>query len=230
MIAERIARIRERMAAAARRAGREPSEVKLVAVSKTVAAPKVADAIAAGIEILGENYIQEALDKHEALGERHAGAQWHFIGHLQTNKARYAARIFSLIHSVDRLKLAAALNREAEKQGKTLPALIQVNISGEGTKSGVAPSGLRELATAMGRLGHLSVAGLMTMPPFFDDPERARPFFAELRRLRDELDRERLPGVRMKELSMGMTGDFEAAIEEGATLVRIGTAIFGERA
>ena len=224
---ERLERIKLRIAAAAQDCGRNAADVRLVAVSKTMDARRVAEAIDAGAEILGENYIQEARDKFNALYDR--PAQWHFIGHLQSNKAKYAVRMFDLIHSVDSLKLAGVLDKEARKRDKVQDILIQVNISREETKSGIDATEAIELVRQVGQLKHICVKGLMTMPPFFDDPERARPFFRELARLRDRIAAAGIPGVQLTELSMGMTGDFEAAIAEGATLVRIGTAIFGAR-
>lgn len=219
--------INRRIAAAAVACGREPSSVRLVAVTKTVEIDRVARAIDAGVSILGENYIQEAREKFNALVDR--PVQWHFIGHLQSNKAKYAVRLFDLIHTVDSLKLARALDKEAQKHAKVQAILIQVNISGEATKSGIAADQTLELARQISRLEHIRLKGLMTMPPFFDDPERARPFFRRLARLGDRIADDAIPGVSMDERSMGMTGDFEVAIEEGATLVRIGSAIFGER-
>lgn len=225
-IADNLKSIQERISKAALRAGRDPAAIRLVAVSKTVSAESIQEAIAAGVTILGENYVQEARNKIARVGSQVA---WHFIGHLQSNKTRYAVELFSMIHSVDRLSLAEALDKEASKQGKILPVLIQVNISGEESKSGIDPQGTLQLLERIAGLEHLSVQGLMTMPPWFEDPEDARPYFIALRKLREELSREKIPGVSIQELSMGMSGDFEVAIEEGATLVRIGTAIFGPR-
>lgn len=224
---ERLERIRQRIADAAQSCGRDAASVRLVAVSKTMGVARVAEAIDAGARILGENYIQEAREKFNALADR--AVEWHFIGHLQTNKAKYAVRMFDLIHAVDSLKVAAALNKAAHNHGKVQPVLVQVNISGEATKSGIAADRAVELVERISQLDHVTVKGLMTMPPFFDRPDRARPFFRQLRGLRDRIAAMHLPGVGMDELSMGMTGDFEAAIAEGATLVRIGTAIFGAR-
>jgi PLP dependent protein len=220
-------RIQKRIIAAAAGCGRSPESVRLVTVSKTVDAARVAAAIEAGATILGENYIQEAREKFGMLSDR--PVQWHFIGHLQSNKAKYAVRIFDLIHSVDSFKLASALDREARKNAKVQDILMQVNISGEESKSGIGETEALELAGQIGRLENVRLMGLMTMPPFFDAPEAARPFFRRLAGLRDRIVARRLPGVHMDELSMGMTGDFEVAIQEGATLVRIGTAIFGAR-
>ncbi|BBO67152.1 YggS family pyridoxal phosphate enzyme [Desulfosarcina alkanivorans] len=224
---EGLDRIRKRIADAAVRCGREPESVRLVAVSKTRGADLVARAIDAGAAILGENYIQEARDKFNALYDR--PVQWHFIGHLQSNKAKYAVRMFDLIHSVDSLKLARALDKEARKNDKVQEILVQVNISREASKSGIEESGAVDLVTRISGLENIRVKGLMTMPPFFDAPEQARPFFRELARLRVRIADQAISGVSMDELSMGMTGDFEVAIDEGATLVRIGTAIFGPR-
>jgi PLP dependent protein len=226
-VKERLDRINKRIADAAAGCGRNPETIRLVAVSKTVNAVKVAEAIDAGALILGENYIQEARDKFNALYDR--AVQWHFIGHLQSNKAKYAVRMFDLIHSVESLKLAKAIDKEAHKNGKVQDILIQVNISREETKSGIAETGAAELIAQIASLENIRVKGLMTMPPFFDAPEQARPFFRQLALLRDRIVERNLPEVSMDELSMGMTGDFEVAIEEGATLVRIGTAIFGAR-
>jgi len=226
-VKERLERINRRIADAAQDCGRNADDVRLVAVSKTMDAQQVARAIDAGAEILGENYIQEARDKFNALYDR--PAKWHFIGHLQSNKAKYAVRMFDLIHSVDSLKLAGVLDKEARKRGKIQDILIQVNISREETKSGIDAAEAIALVRQVALLENIRVNGLMTMPPFFDDPERARPFFRELARLRERIAAAGIPGVQMTELSMGMTGDFEAAIAEGATLVRIGTAIFGAR-
>jgi hypothetical protein len=226
-VKERLERIKKRIADAATACGRNPTEVRLVAVSKTMSTDRVDQAIAAGATILGENYIQEAREKVNALYDR--PVQWHFIGHLQSNKAKYAVRMFDLIHSVDSLKLAKAIDKEARKNDKVQAVLVQVNISHEETKSGIEASEAIDLLSQIGKLANIRVSGLMTMPPFFDAPERARPFFRELARLRDRIAAANIPGVQMNELSMGMTGDFEVAIEEGATLVRIGTAIFGAR-
>ncbi|PID41005.1 MAG: YggS family pyridoxal phosphate-dependent enzyme [Proteobacteria bacterium] len=224
---ENLERIHQRIVAAAEACGRDPHSVRLVAVSKTMSVERVAQAIDDGATILGENYIQESREKFDALYDR--PVQWHFIGHLQSNKAKYAVRMFDLIHSVDSLKLAKALDKEARKHDKVQDILIQVNISREETKSGIDTDEAVELVAQAGGLENIRVKGLMTMPPFFDAPEQARPFFNRLAQLRDHISGKHIPGVCMDELSMGMTGDFEVAIAEGATLVRIGTAIFGAR-
>jgi pyridoxal phosphate enzyme (YggS family) len=226
-VKDNLARINRRITDAATRCGRDPQSVLLVAVSKTVETERVAEAIDAGVTILGENYIQEAREKFNSLCER--PAKWHFIGHLQSNKAKYAVRMFDLIHSVDSLKLARAIDNAARKIGKVQRILIQINISQEQSKSGIAENDAEELTMQIASLENLHLTGLMTMPPFFDEPEKARPFFRRLAQLRDRIAVKNVPGVSMDELSMGMTGDFEVAIEEGATLVRIGTAIFGAR-
>jgi len=187
----------------------------------------VREAIEAGMNDLGENYIQEARDKINRLAA--TPVNWHFIGHLQSNKAKYAVRLFDLIHSVDSLKLARELDKYAKINDKIQAMLIQVNVAREDTKSGVYVENTLKLLTDIGQLENVSVKGLMTMPPYFNAPEKVRPFFAALRELRDRIVLERIPNIAMDDLSMGMTGDFEAAIEEGATMVRIGTAIFGER-
>lgn len=218
--------INERISAAARRAGRSPEAVRLVAVSKTQPAPAVREAAAAGHCLFGENYVQELVTKTAEVAEP---VEWHFIGGLQSNKVRQIAGLVTLIHSVDRLSLAEEIDRQWGKLDKVADVLIQVNISRESTKSGTSSAELIQLVRAVAELPHVRVRGLMTMPPFFDDPEGARPFFAELRRLAGVVAAENIAGVEMGELSMGMSGDFEVAIEEGATLVRVGSAIFGER-
>lgn len=227
-LAARWQAVAERIAVAARRSGRDPAEVKVVAVTKTVPVETIRLAVAMGLCDLGENRVQEALAKQAVLGRE--GLRWHLIGTLQTNKARRAAESFDLIHSLDRWELAEALARAAEKTERRVPVLIQVNVSGETTKHGLAPE---ELLPFLGRLaglgGALLPTGLMTMAPLVADPEATRPIFRRLRQLfqaaREEFDL----GGEWRWLSMGMSQDFEVAIEEGANLVRIGTAIFGER-
>jgi pyridoxal phosphate enzyme (YggS family) len=198
--------------------------VRLVAVSKTVDLERIRAAIAAGQDLFGENYLQEAKAKIDALGRQ---VSWHLVGHLQTKKAKGAVELFDLIHSVDRVKLARALEAAAVRLGKVQDVLIQVNQGGEETKSGVAPEAAPELLREIARLPHLRVVGLMTMPPWFSDPEAVRPYFRDLRELRERLRDQ--SGLPLPELSMGMSGDYAAAVEEGATLVRVGTAIFGRR-
>ena len=227
MLKQRLEQIRERIRQAAESCKRDADSVRLVAVSKTIAADIVKEAIEAGVTILGENYIQEAREKFKALVQY--PVSWHFIGHLQSNKAKYAVRLFDLIHSVDSLKLARELDKQSGKLDKIQQILVQVNISAEDSKSGISPDEAPRLIAEISQLKNLAVKGLMTMPPYFYQPEKVQPFFAALRNLRDQIREQSLPNVSLDELSMGMTGDFEVAIKEGATLVRIGTAIFGER-
>jgi pyridoxal phosphate enzyme (YggS family) len=222
-IKENYLKVMERIEKAARLAGRDPAEIKLVAVSKTVETSRIKEAIEAGISILGENYVQEAQKKIEEIGRP---VSWHFIGHLQSNKAKYAVRLFDMIHSVDSLSLAQELNRRAEKAGQIIKVLIEVNISGEATKFGTDEALVFGIARGIVNLGNLSLEGLMTMPPYFDSPEMSRPYYIKLRDLKEKMAKE---GISMRELSMGMSNDFEIAIEEGATFVRVGTAIFGAR-
>ena len=224
---KRLEQIRQRIRQAAESCNRDADSVRLVVVSKTIAAEIVKEAIDAGVTILGENYVQEARDKFKALVQY--PVSWHFIGHLQSNKAKYAVRLFDLIHSVDSLKLARELDKQAGKVDKIQQILVQVNISAEDTKSGISTDEAPRLIAEISQLKNLAVKGLMTMPPYFYQPEKVQPFFADLRELRDQIKGQSLPNVFLDELSMGMTGDFEVAIKEGATLVRIGTAIFGER-
>jgi len=222
----RLENVKERIAKAALKCNRAPESIHLVAVSKTIPADRVRDAIEAGVTILGESYVQEARNKFNVLGIY--PVSWHFIGHLQSNKAKYAVRLFDLIHSVDTIKLAHELNHQANKINKIQDILIQVNISKEPSKSGSDIQNAASLIKDIALFENLSVKGLMAIPPFFNNPEKTRPYFTALRNLRDQ-SRQAFPGVALNELSMGMTGDFEIAIEEGATFVRIGTAIFGER-
>lgn len=227
MIAENLAAIRQRIRQAAEKAGRSPDEVRIVAAAKGQGKAKIEEAVAAGIRIIGHNYLQEALQ--ELPSTRVPGLEYHFIGHLQKNKAGKAAEFFDTIETVDDEHLAAALDRRAQAVGRTLGVLIQVNLGKEPQKSGITEDEVEPLAICIRALPSLKLRGLMTMPPFFDDPDRARPYFARLRDLRDKLLGSGALLPDMKELSMGMTGDFDVAIEEGATLVRIGTALFGSR-
>jgi len=226
LIAENLKTVKDKIAQAALRAGRNPQDVQLVAVSKTVSGEPIQQAIEAGVTILGESYIQEARKK---IGELGKAVRWDFIGHLQSNKVSYAVDLFEVIHSIDRLSLAQALSTRAAKKRKTLRVLVQVNISGEGAKSGIDTGRVNALVSHIASLPNLTLEGLMTMPPYFTDPEKSRPYFVALRKLRDTLMAEQGNRIDLKELSMGMSGDFEVAVEEGATLVRVGTAIFGER-
>ena len=223
-IAAHLSAIREKISTSARRAGRDPSSVRLVAVSKTHPAGAVVDAAATGQTVFGESRVQEARDKIPACPP---GLEWHFIGHLQKNKVRQALPLFSFFHSVDSTALAEAVNRIAGETGQKVEGLLEVNVSGEDTKHGFTPAQLRSEFPALGKLPHLRIRGLMTMAPYSDNPEDARPVFRALRELRDEL--QSAHAHPLPELSMGMSGDFEPAIEEGATLVRVGSSIFGAR-
>jgi len=220
-LADNLRDIRRRIADAAIRSGREPDEIKLVAVSKTHPAETLREAMAIGVTAFGENKVQEGEGKIVELGRD--AAEWHLIGHLQSNKARKAVQLFDVIHSVDSAELAARLERICIDEGRSeLPVFVQVDLAGEETKSGIAESDLPELVAYLKTCKCLRFNGLMLLPPFFDEPETTRPYFSRLRILRDEL----IPGG---ELSMGMSHDFEVAIAEGATIVRVGTAIFGAR-
>jgi len=224
---DRLERVQERIRQAARACSRPETDIRLVAVSKTMPVEIVKKAIESGMTDFGENYIQEAREKISTLSTY--PVTWHYIGHLQSNKAKYAVRMFDLIHSVDSLKLAKELDKCAQKIDKRQDILIQVNVAKEDSKSGVYVEHASRLLKDISQLANIAVKGLMTMPPYFNAPEKVRPFFAALRQLRDQIKNETIPNISMAELSMGMTGDFEAAIEEGATMVRVGTAIFGER-
>jgi len=229
-ISENIAAVCEHIDKAARRARRPPKGITLMAVSKTQPAERIREAYNAGQRLFGENRVQEFAAKVDALRDLHA-AEWHMIGHLQTNKAAKTAELFRAVDSVDSLKLAEKLDAAACKLGKKLDALIEINVGGEEAKSGAAPDSreLEDLLLAAPRLEGLVFRGLMTVPPFTDDPQGARPYFRKLRELRDAIAARKLPAFAMDELSMGMSHDFEVAIEEGSTCVRVGTAIFGER-
>jgi len=229
-IANNIAEVRERIAAAANRAGRRPEEVALMAVSKTFPAQAIREAYDSGQRLFGENRVQEFAEKASALGDL-VSAEWHLIGHLQSNKAARAAELFGAVDSVDSLRLAEKLNAAAQKANKRVPVLIEINVGGEAAKSGIALGSdeLERLLTAAPRLEVLEFRGLMTIPPFAEDPQQARPYFRKLRELRDQTAARHLPSLCLDVLSMGMSHDFEAAIEEGSTCVRVGTAIFGER-
>ena len=219
--------IRARIRAAEKRVGREPGSVRLVAVSKRQPLEAIREAMAAGQVVFGENYLQEAQDKVATLGQ---GLVWHCIGHLQSNKAKIAAEIFDCIETIDRLKLAKALESRLAELGKSMPVLVQVNVGGEAQKAGIDPEKAGQLCRDLQQFPHLILQGLMTMPPFGQEPEESRGYFRQLRLLGEELATQGLIGLHGPvQLSMGMSGDFEVAIEEGATLVRVGTALFGER-
>jgi len=226
-ISDNLHAIQARISRACAACGRDPASVRLVAVSKLHPAGMVAEAAAAGQQLFGENYVQELCEKAGQLAQP---VTWHMIGHLQSNKVKYLPGIVSMIHTVDRLSLAEEISRQwQQKLGSPCDILVQVNVSGEASKSGTTSAAALELVRQIAALPFVRVKGLMTMPPFFDDPHAARPYFSELRRLAEQIAACDISGVTMRELSMGMSGDFEAAIAEGATLVRVGTAIFGER-
>jgi pyridoxal phosphate enzyme (YggS family) len=228
---ENIEAIQQRIESAARRTGRRPEEIALMVVTKTHPPERVREAYATGLRLFGENRVQEFAGKAAALADL-AGAEWHMIGHLQTNKAGKTAELFSAVDSIDSLKLAEKLDAAARALNKRLSVLIEINVGGEAAKSGVAPDAreLEELLLAAPRFEALEFRGLMTVPPFTDNPEEARPYLCKLRELRDAIAARKLPAIGMDVLSMGMSHDFEVAIEEGSTCVRVGTAIFGERA
>jgi pyridoxal phosphate enzyme (YggS family) len=226
-IAENLSHIKNRMIQACSRAGRDPQSVRLVGVTKTVSTARIREGVLAGVSILGENYVQEARGKREALGD--LDIEWHFIGHLQSNKAKTAVECFDWIHTLDRKKLALELDRHAHKQGKQIDALIQVNVGDETTKSGVSHEGVHELFASISALEGVVIRGLMALPPYLDDPQEVRPYFRALRETLHKLRESSSNPEKLTELSMGMSHDFEAAIEEGATLIRVGTALFGER-
>jgi hypothetical protein len=227
-ISDRLDQVRCRIAQAALSCGRRPEEVKLIAVCKTFPAGAVEEAAAAGQLAFGENRVQEAAAKIPQLVCA-SPLEWHLIGHLQSNKAHKAAAIFDWIHSVDSLKLLNRLNEAAAVAGKVLPVLLQVDLAGEATKSGATIEELQPMLASAAGMIHLSVRGLMIIPPYLENPEEVRPYFRRLRELRDRLAAEEPPGVELEELSMGMSHDFEVAIAEGSTMVRVGTAIFGVR-
>ncbi len=229
-IAANLSAIRDRIARAAERAGRNPDEIALMAVTKTFPAERIIEAYAAGHRLFGENRVQEFGEKARALADLR-DAEFHMIGHLQSNKTGKAADLFHAIDSLDSSKLAARLNTSAEELSKTIDVLIEINVGGEQAKSGIAPDSpeLEEILGGAPRWPNLHIRGLMTVPPFTDEPEGARPYFRHLRELRNRLVARSLPAVHLEVLSMGMSHDFEVAIEEGSTCVRIGTAIFGER-
>ncbi|MDX2480242.1 MAG: YggS family pyridoxal phosphate-dependent enzyme [Desulfuromusa sp.] len=225
-IAANLAKIHELIDKACQKAGRNPEEVRLIAVSKVKPAEQVEEAFHAGQELFGESYVQEFRDKQPLVT---VPVQWHFIGGLQSNKVKYLRGKVTMIHSVDRFSLAEEIDQQWGKINGIAEILLQVNIGDESSKSGCAPEDLETLARKVARLANLKIRGLMCLPPHSDDPEQVRPFFRQLRELSQHINRLQLPGIEMDELSMGMSGDFEVAVEEGATLVRVGTAIFGAR-
>ena len=225
-IAANIAQIHARIDKACQKVGRNPEDVKLIAVSKVKPAEQIEEAFHAGQKLFGESYVQEFRDKGPLVT---VPAQWHFIGGLQSNKAKYLRGKVVMIHSIDRLSLAEEIDRQWEKIDGSVEILLQVNVGDEASKSGCDPEDLESLVRSVAALPNLRIKGLMCLPPHSDDSEQVRPFFKQLRELSEQVDRLQLPGVEMGELSMGMSGDFEVAVEEGATLVRVGTAIFGAR-
>jgi len=228
-ISQNLAQVRERIAVAASRAGRRSEEIELMAVSKTFPPERIQEAYEAGLRLFGENRVQEFAGKIESVRSLR-DAEFHLIGHLQTNKSAKAAEFFSAVDSVDSLRLAQKLDAAGQHLGKTLKVLIEINVGGEAAKSGLPPESreLDEILLAAPELAYLEFSGLMTVPPFTDDPSEARPYFRKLRELRDQIAARRLAAVGMDTLSMGMSHDFEVAIEEGSTCVRVGTAIFGD--
>jgi pyridoxal phosphate enzyme (YggS family) len=224
MLSENIERIQGRMAEACSRSGRDLADVRLMAVSKKKSPEQVAEVHACGLDLMGENKVQEAKQKIPLCP---GGIEWHLIGHLQTNKVKLAVRLFSRIHSVDSLRLLQIIDQESSEAGLTTPVCLEVNVSGERSKFGIPPAEVGDVLKAGNSMMNVDILGLMTMPPFTEDPEGARPFFRQLRELRDQLSDS--GGMGLPELSMGMSSDFEVAIEEGATMVRVGTSIFGGR-
>ena len=227
MISENFRQVKRRIIDAAKRVGRDPSDIRLLAVTKEQSDVIVAKGIQAGMTLFGENKVQEAMDKIEAIGR--TGLEWHFIGRLQKNKVKFVFDFFDLIHSVDSLSLAEAIHKKAQKIGFCMPILLQINISGEESKLGMDPLDLPKEIERVAKLEGVKIKGLMTIPPYTSDPENSRPYYARLRELRNTCSKLAVPGMELDELSMGMSNDYEVAIEEGATLVRVGTGLFGPR-
>ncbi|MCS7254922.1 MAG: YggS family pyridoxal phosphate-dependent enzyme [Armatimonadota bacterium] len=225
-VAANFIKVVNKVCETARRVGRDPKEITIVGATKSVDVERIKAAIAVGLTDIGENYVQEALRKYESIGD---AVRWHFIGHLQSNKAKYVVRFCKLIQSLDRLSLAEELSKRAFQLGRTIDVLVQVNIGGEETKFGVPPSEAIELIRAVAKLEGIKVRGLMCIPPYKSDPEDVRPYFRKMMELFERIERAKIYGVSMDYLSMGMSHDYEVAIEEGANMVRIGTAIFGPR-
>ena len=225
-VAANYQNIRARIGEAAARVGRDPNSVKLLAAAKSQSVEAISAAIAGGVALIGENYVQEAQEKKARLNEP---AEWHMIGHLQRNKAKLAVQLFDLIESLDGIALARELDKEGRSRGKRVRVFVEVNVAGEESKSGIAKSAVASLMEGVAELSHLRIEGLMTVPPFRENLEDVRPYFRELCELKDQLNAVGLPNVELKELSMGMTHDYTVAIEEGATIVRVGTALFGPR-
>jgi len=229
MIPQNLQELKSRIAEAAQKSGRRPEDIRLLAVTKTVPMERIREAISSGQRLFGENYVQEAVQKLESLGDLYHETTWHFIGHLQRNKAKLAVQLFNCIETVDNLKLARVLDRHAKAAGKRLSVYIQVNVARDPRKSGLSPEELPIFLTQAAELSGIDICGLMTMPPWEPEPESLRRWFRALRDLRDKMNAGLGHSPGLKELSMGMSQDFEIAIEEGATVVRIGTALFGRR-
>lgn len=227
MISKNLKYLKQSIVKAAKRVGRDPSEIKLLAVTKEQSDVIVTEAIQAGMTLLGENKVQEASGKIEVLGRN--GLEWHFIGRLQKNKVKFIFDLFDLIHSVDSFSLAEAIHKKAQKIGSCMPILLQINISGEKSKLGINPLNLPEEIKKIAKLEGVKVCGLMTIPPFNSNPENSRSYYVRLRELRDTCSNLNIPRINLNELSMGMSNDYEVAIEEGATMVRVGTGLFGPR-
>ncbi|MFC1807203.1 YggS family pyridoxal phosphate-dependent enzyme [Candidatus Omnitrophota bacterium] len=228
MVANELTCAREEILKSAQKADRNPQDIILVCVTKSASIDQVKEAITFGITDIGENRIDSALSKYKQLGDKAKTLRWHMIGHLQTNKVKKALEIFDIIHSVDSLRLAEEIDKRASLLGKRIDCLIEVNTSGESSKYGIKPGDLQEFLKQISSLSSFNVIGLMTMAPFVDDPETVRPFFKKLRQLKEELNSKQIPNIDLRELSMGMSQDYGLAIEEGATMVRVGTAIFGQ--
>ena len=229
-ISDNLTRVRDEISRTAVAAGRKPESVKLIAVSKTIAPEHLSEAALAGQVRFGENRVQEAAAKMPFLSGIKEPLEWHFVGHLQSNKARRAAMLFDWVHSIDSLRVLGKLNEGTQAAGRQLSALIQVDLSGEKTKSGIPQKELEEMLSRASEYRHVTVRGLMIIPPYFEDPEDVRPYFRKLREIRNSLATQGFPRVVLEELSMGMTHDYRVAIQEGSTMVRVGTAIFGPRA
>jgi pyridoxal phosphate enzyme (YggS family) len=225
-VGDNYQKIRARINEAAAKGGRKAGDIKLLGAAKAQGVEAIRSAIAAGVTLIGENYVQEAKDKRQRISQ---SVEWHMIGHLQRNKAKVAVEVFDVIESLDNLALARELDREGRKQGKPVRVFIEVNLGGEESKSGIAKTQVASLVEEVATLSNMRVEGLMTVPPFHENLNEMRPYFRELSELREKLNELRLPNVDLRELSMGMTHDYRVAIEEGATIVRIGTALFGPR-
>ncbi|HIT72387.1 YggS family pyridoxal phosphate enzyme [Tyzzerella sp. An114] len=225
-IEENIIEVKRRVEEAAKKAGRNPEDVLILAVSKTIDVPRIKEAVQCGLNSLGENRVQEIMDKYEPMGE---GINWHLIGHLQTNKVKYIIDKVCLIHSVESLKLADEINKKAEKAGIIMDILVEVNIANEESKFGIKPEDCESFIRELSKMKNINVKGLMTVAPFTENPEENRVYFKGLKDLLVDINNKKIDNINMSELSMGMTGDFEVAVEEGATIVRVGTGIFGER-